>query len=886
MTTHSANARPHARLTYEFGRLSGMSALLVAALMLMAGPVLASPQQPASETDDQRLDSSVAGSTGVSEFRGETQQPFLCTTEYNGLGQPEVDNQDKIGTPVYPESDTGEPDRTAEPVGWSQKCQAEETVEYRYVDTNGDVQVLSSQATQLPSDIAYISADDLIGVDDMEITDDQADGAGEDDAAGNDGASSEDESTIPFLYRFQAGTLPETRFIYSIAMLVPFESIGEESSTDWDARHWNQRLVYSFGGGVGIGHSQGGIPGGDSQLKEALRLGHAVVFSTGTRTSVHYNLLLGGRVANEVKDLFINTHNNPKYTIGIGGSGGGIQQYVYNQNHPDLLDGLIPQYSYPDMATQTINVGDCELLEHYMDVTDGDNERWHNWDNRKLLQGQNTIEGFESDWTETMGTTGSSECIEGWRGATPLALNPTFGLAAGMEDVVIPYAGELIAKAEANEPLVPQDFPDLGRLLRTSEDPDEWVSWTHWDDVLEVYGVDPETALPQIPWDNEGVQYGLRSVAQGKITPEEFLDLNSSIGSWKPMEENVPESCGMVSQMIGEELGGFGSLIGLCEGDELDPYSARQMNLGDGELPASRRSADVQAITNAFTTGLVFDGELGRDVPILDVRHYLEHELDMHNVHQSFTVRERIARAMGTTENHVVWFLDARPERDDDATDELLDRAYRVMDTWVTSHLDSEGATAAAVKPAEARDACWDTDGTEIAMGNDVWNGAVQLVTTGAGAWDDAAPTDVDGVQLGDCTRHFPLHSTSRIVAGGPITNDVYKCHLKSVDQAIADGDYGEWTPTDDEREQLELIFASGVCDWSKRSVGHPDVQLTGTPGSESAAPERVEPAPGIPTEQSPKMVWVTVGTLLGSFVLSGLYGLQLKRRSTRKFTG
>lgn len=886
MTTHSANSRPLARASQKLMRISAVSALLIAALMLIAGPVLAGPQQSGSDSNDTISDDSVAGSTGVNEFRGETQQPFLCTTEYNGLGQPEVDNQDKIGTPVYPESETGEPDRTADPVGWSKNCQAEEVVEYRYVDTNGDVQVLNSEATELPADIAVVEAVDLIGVDEMEITNTQTESTGDADSADDISSSGDDATSIPFLYRFQKGTLPETRFMYSIAMLVPFESVGEESATDWDHRHWNQRLVYSFGGGVGIGHSQGGIHDGDSQLKEALRLGHAVVFSTGTRTSVHYNLLLGGRVANEVKDLFVTTHDSPMYTIGIGGSGGGIQQYVYNQNHPDLLDGLIPQYSYPDMTTQTINVGDCELLEHYMDVTDAENERWRNWDNRKLLQGQNTIEGFESDWAEATGATGSSECIEGWRGATPLALNPTFGFAAGMEDVVIPYAGELIAKAEANEPLVPEDFPDLGRLLRTSEDPDEWVSWTHWDDVLEVYGVDPDTSLPQIPWDNVGVQYGLRSVAQGEITPAEFLDLNYSIGSWKPMDENVAESCGMVTQLIGEQLGGFGSMIGLCEGDELDPYSARQMNLGGDDAPAPRRSADVQAITNAFSTGLVFDGELGRDLPILDVRHYLEHELDMHNVHQSFTVRERIAREMGTTDNHVVWFLDARPERDDDATDELLDRAYRVMDEWVVAHINSDGATAAEVKPDEAVDACWGTNGSEIAAGDDVWNGAVQLVTTGAGAWNDAAPTDVDGVDLGDCTAQFPLHSTSRIVAGGPITNDVYKCHLKPVEQAISDGDYGEWTPTDEEREQLELIFASGVCDWSKRSVGHPDVELTSTPRGETSAPQRVEPAPGISTEHSPRMVWVTIGTLLGSFALSGAYGWQLKRRSTRKFKG
>jgi Tannase-like family of unknown function (DUF6351) len=35
---------------------------------------------------------------------------------------------------------------------------------------------------------------------------------------------------------------------------------------------------------------------------------------------------------------------------------------------PGLLDGGNPQYSYPDMVTQTIHIGDCELLEHWMDL--------------------------------------------------------------------------------------------------------------------------------------------------------------------------------------------------------------------------------------------------------------------------------------------------------------------------------------------------------------------------------------------------------------------------------------------------------------------------------------------------------------------------------------
>ena len=53
----------------------------------------------------------------------------------------------------------------------------------------------------------------------------------------------------------------------------------------------------------------------------------------------------------------------------------------------------MPQYSYPDMITQTIHVGDCELLEHYFDHTDGDNPRWRDVEQRELVEGLNAEAG-------------------------------------------------------------------------------------------------------------------------------------------------------------------------------------------------------------------------------------------------------------------------------------------------------------------------------------------------------------------------------------------------------------------------------------------------------------------------------------------------------------
>ena len=101
-----------------------------------------------------------------------------------------------------------------------------------------------------------------------------------------------------------------------------------------------------------------------------------------------------------------------------------------------------------------------------------------------------------------------------------------------------------------------------------------------------------------------------------------------------------------------------------------------------------------------------------------------------------------------------------------------------------------------ANKPDTATDSFFDVDGDLIYAGDDAWAGILD---------DDPA---------GPCTEMFPVFSTSRIVAGAPITGDVFKCDLQPVADAIADGTYGWWSPSASEESALEAIFPTGVCDY------------------------------------------------------------------------
>lgn len=216
------------------------------------------------------------------------------------------------------------------------------------------------------------------------------------------------------------------------------------------------------------------------------------------------------------------------------------------------------------------------------------------------------------------------------------------------------------------------------------------------------------------------------------------------------------------------------------------------MALSDGTNPAPRRAADEGAIDAAIDSGMVNRGDV--EIPLIDVRHYLEEQLDMHNTHQSFAARQRLLNHDGDAGNQVIWFIAPGEEENYDNT--LY--AFEVIDEWMANIDEDPDGSVADNRPAAAVDSCFDSEGTLIASGEDVWSGIL----------DDSGP--------GVCTERFPIYSTSRIVAGAPITGDVFKCELQPVSQAIDDGLYGDWVPSDDEVATLEAIFPEGVCDYQQ----------------------------------------------------------------------
>lgn len=691
------------------------------------------------------------------QLEPDRQQPFACTAQDFGL-ELIVDNHEGLGTPVF--------DKSGEPTGYSRDCLAESRFWYYAVDKRGGLHLVRAHDQAPPGGDGLGVIQALVGNTSIATT------------------TLTDGREVPYLIRHERGVI--NRFIYSISMLVPVEEVLHGDPLQPDQSLWNGRLLYQFQGGVGIGHTQGRFSSrGIFGRPDRLARGYAVVHSTGNRTGDHYNVLLAGRTAERVKARFVQRHGEPLYTVGMGGSGGAVQQYLIAQNHPGLLDAAVPQRSYPDMATQIIHLGDCALLDRVMNREVADPEFWRRWDRRQWLQGLNAIDGHIGRNAERQirisrivrllgidypAPTGSSECMESWLGLLPLAFNPHFG-------------------AERNWHLLGEQVDQIER--------------SHFSDAVETYGRDPDTGFARVPWDNVGVQYGLRALRDGRITPKQFLDVNHHVGGWKPPRLWRPEVLPFTwpRDLVGTLAADHGwprwrVIVALLSGsfsfEELfDPYSGRNAWRAAGpEQPAARAAADPAAVEAILASGMVFHGKLARQIPIIDLRDYLEPVLDMHHARASFVARARMLNAQGHADSHRIWFVDSNPDGVAPSIEEISHLALDVIAAKL-GHASGHDLGAGL-----DQDACFEPDGQLIAAGPDAW----------AGILDDHPP--------GPCTQRFPLFSNSRIEAGGPFTDDVFQCRLIPVASAIAGGMYGDWAPDAGQRQRLEAIFPEGVCEF------------------------------------------------------------------------
>jgi hypothetical protein len=212
----------------------------------------------------------------------------------------------------------------------------------------------------------------------------------------------------------------------------------------------------------------------------------------------------------------------------------------------------------------------------------------------------------------------------------------------------------------------------------------------------------------------------------------------------------------------------------------------------DGIRRDERTVADAEGLRMAYIAGRINSGAGGlAAVPILNYRSYNDALGDIHDHVRDFTIRERLRKANGRFDNQVIWVY---PNGNRPLAAKVNGLVIDTMTRWLDALVkDSSAAPAldkvAHAKPASAVDGCWAADGTRI---------------------DE--PATLDGP--GKCNQLYPSHQTPRLAAGAPITDDVMKCQLKSIDPK----DYTV-TFSAAELQQLRQVFPAGVCDYSKPGV-------------------------------------------------------------------
>lgn len=428
-----------------------------------------------------------------------------------------------------------------------------------------------------------------------------------------------DGRTVPYIVRREMGTI--NRAVYVIAFL---HEPGTPLPDPWTATPgWNGRLIYSFGGGCRAGYHQGrtagGLTAGRNYLEEsqvgdyALARGYALASASLNVFGTSCADLISAETMMMVKEHFVEQFGAPRYTIGSGRSGGSMQQHLIANNYPGLLDGIIPTASYADTLTFLDPLFDCELLGHAFSTS-------------------------ALPWTDRQ-----KAAVAGQVSWAYCARNGTAypNLRPGNCD--------------------PQPLP-AGSVYDAATNP-RGPRCTYQDNMVNVYGRDARTGFALRPFDNVGIQYGLRALNAGAISVDQFLDLNRRIG--------------------GHDI--------------------------NGAIVSARTVADPEALRIAYETGRLNDGSRGLSaVPIIDVRPYTDGGDDVHDIVASHITRARLVAANGHADNQVF-----RTYAEDTPIQVAQRYVLDAMDQWLSNIARDTASARSALekvvrnKPSGLVDTCY-----------------------------------------------------------------------------------------------------------------------------------------------------------------------------------
>jgi Tannase-like family of unknown function (DUF6351) len=526
---------------------------------------------------------------------------------------------------------------------------------------------------------------------------------------------------VPLIVRQEKGVINRSAYVINI-LHDPTAGPPPTPFSSSPASGWNGKLIYSFGPGVQanyhMGRGLGMLAGNDNKFyledlgagfrDSFITRGYAMAAGSLNVMGTNTDDVKSAETAAKIKEHFIKEFGVPLFTIGHGASGGSMMQQLVANAYPGILDGIMPERLFADTMTFLQPLYDCQLLQNVFKT---------------------------GTWTREQ-----QDAVSG------------------------KYWGYCVSNG-ARYPLARVDNCDSTVKAMIAKEADwKHVRCTFQDNLVNVFGTDPRTGFARTPFDNVGVQYGLKAFNDGKITFAQFIDINTRIGG-------------------------------------LDI---------DGKLVPQRMAGDPEAIRRAYETGRLNEGTGGvASTPLIDIRAYTDGDplghgdpnVDVHDRYHSFVLRARLLKYNGSAANQVMLVTasyglpqaDSRTEGSPLAV--VAAQALTQMDRWLTAIAADKSNKPKAQKvadnkPADLVDACFPAKEGALV-------GAIEKITDPA-----------------RCNELFPYAADARLAAGAPAADDVLKCTLKPVDPK----DYA--AVSEDQLAQLRKTFPDGVCDYGKPGVG------------------------------------------------------------------
>ncbi len=435
--------------------------------------------------------------------------------------------------------------------------------------------------------------------------------------------------TVPYIVRVETGY--QDRDQYQIAVLFqpgkPWEPWAPQAQFD-------HKLLITHGASCGLERESGSAPSVIDQT--ALPKGFAVMSTALDNAGHNCNIATEAESLVMAKEHLVEQYGTLRYTIGTGCSGGSLVQQQVANAYPGIYQGILPQCSFQDAWSNGQEISDYHVTRAYFEHP----EKWGTgiaWTPAQIA----AVEGHPNYGNAIIFDTTYWESLA----------NPTTGCGSGVP---------------SSEVYNPETNP-------------EGVRCTLADYMINVFGPRPESlwgpvekkighGFAGLPIDNVGVQYGLKGLTEGVITPAQFVDINSKIG--------------------GADI-------------DLKPQ-------------AERFAANEPALKRDYLSGAVNEANNLKSVAIIDLRG--PDPGAFHDAYRTWSMRARLEHTEGHFPlNHVIWFgptpLLGSPT--------YQSEAVVTMDKWLSA-VESDtrkGVTleekVAQDRPPEAHDKCSNIEGVQ-----------------------------------------------------------------------------------------------------------------------------------------------------------------------------